>query len=62
MGTRRRLATLLVEVDLLGLAPDDETRVRHELAAQLAAEADLPGFDTDAVLAAVAATPIGLPE
>ena len=57
-----QLANLLVEVDLLGLAPEDETRVRRELASELAAEADLPGFDADAVLDAVAATPIELPE
>jgi hypothetical protein len=56
-----QLALLLVEVDLLGLAPQDETHVRRELASQLAAEADLPDFDTDAALTAVAATPIGLP-
>jgi filamentous hemagglutinin family protein len=57
-----QLANLLVEVDLLGLAPADEARVRHELASQLAAEADLDGFDTDAVLQAVAATSIELPQ
>jgi filamentous hemagglutinin family protein len=57
----RQLATILTEVELLGLAPEDETRVRRQLAAELAAEADVPGFDTDAVLEAVEATPIGLP-
>ncbi|HVH16779.1 MAG TPA: hypothetical protein VNF72_00640, partial [Myxococcota bacterium] len=56
-----RLAGVLVEIDLLGLPADDETRVRRELAGALAAEADLPGFDTDAVLEAVEATPIELP-
>lgn len=56
-----QLAYLLVEVQLLGLAPADEARVRQELASQVAAEADLDGFDTDAVLQAVAATPVALP-
>ncbi len=57
----RELAVLLVEIDLLGLAPEVEAQVRHALASELAYEADLPGFDAQAVLAAVAATPIGLP-
>ena len=57
-----QLAYLLVEVDLLGLAPADEMHVRRELASQLATEADLEGFDTDAALQAVAATSIELPQ
>ena len=57
----RQLATILTEVDMLGLAPEAEAQVRNELAREFAAEADVPGFDADAVLAAVAATPIGLP-
>ena len=56
-----RIATLLVEIDLLGLGSDDETRVRHEIASEVAAEVDLPGLDADGVLEAVAQTPIGLP-
>jgi hypothetical protein len=56
-----RLANVLVEIDLLGLPPQDATRIRRELAGELAAEADLPGFDADAVLLAVDATPIELP-
>jgi Ni/Co efflux regulator RcnB len=55
-----RLANVLVEIDLL--APGrGRARVRREVAGELAAEADLPGFDTDAVLLAVEATPIELP-
>ncbi|HEX5066157.1 MAG TPA: filamentous hemagglutinin N-terminal domain-containing protein [Myxococcota bacterium] len=57
-----RLANVLVEIDLLGLPPEDATRIRNELAGELAAEADLPGFDADAVLLAVDATPIELPD
>jgi hypothetical protein len=57
-----QLANLLVEVDLLGLAPADEARVRRELASQLAAEADVDGFDADAVLLAVDQTSIELPQ
>jgi hypothetical protein len=54
-------ASLLVGVELLGLSPEQAERARHELAGELAAEAELPGFDADAVLAAVDATPIGMP-
>ena len=54
-------AELLVGVELLGLSPEQSERARHQLADELAAEAELPGFDGDAVLAAVAATPIGMP-
>jgi hypothetical protein len=53
------LATLLVEIDLLGLAPEVEAQLRRDLASDLAHEANLPGFDADAVLTPAAATPSG---
>jgi hypothetical protein len=56
------LAGLLVQVDLLGLSPEDTRAVQLEIATSFAAATSLRGFDVVAVLDAVDASPIGLVE
>jgi filamentous hemagglutinin family protein len=56
------LAGLLVQVDLLGLSPEDTRAVQLEIATSFAAATSLRGFDVAAVLDAVDASPIGLVE
>jgi filamentous hemagglutinin family protein len=55
------LARLLTEIEMLGLGADDSQAVRRAVAAAFAESVADPEFGTDAVLAAVGASGIGLP-
>jgi filamentous hemagglutinin family protein len=57
----RELAWVFAQIELLGLAGDDTSRLQQTLAQEFADAAGLQGLGADEVVAAVDASPIGLP-
>jgi hypothetical protein len=57
----RELSWILTQVQLLGMSEGDTRRLQSGLADEFAIAAALPGFTGASALAAVEASPIGLP-